>query len=187
MAVGAEVLAVDPGLNAPACARFRDGVLVRAEPVKIPRAFSKLDLIDRCRQVAKQVHGWYLAQCEPDWKNGTQLPLHLVVERPQIYRASKSKGDPNDLPPMVGIDAALATLLDCPVTSYLPRDWVGGTSKVESGDPWQSPRGLRVWDRLSVQERNCVVNVSHDVVDAIGLGLKYLLRFEPRGVYPGAT
>ena len=180
------LLAVDPGLNAPACALFRSGTLVIAEPVKIPRALSKLDLIDRCRQVAQLIMQWYVAKVAQQWATGTQSPLHLVVERPQIYRGSKSKGDPNDLPPMVGIDAALAAYLDCPVTSYLPREWVGGTSKAETGDPWKSPRGHRVWGRLTEAERAVVVP-THDVIDAVGIGLCYLKRFDPVRVYPGAT
>lgn len=198
----AEILAVDPGLIAPACALFRDGVLVVAGPVKIPRALAKLDLIERCREVAKLIRVWYVSNSEDEsvaadadlegrheeaGKIRRNATLHLVVERPQIYRASKSKGDPNDLPPMVGIDAALATLLDCPVTSYLPREWIGGTSKVETGDPWKSPRGARVWDRLSAEERGRVVDVTHDTVDSLGIGLRYLGRFTPRSVYPGAT
>lgn len=178
------LLAVDPGLNAPAVALFQDAKLVRAEPIKVPRALSKLDLIDRCRQVAILISNWYAAQ-PGDFR--PRLPLQLAVERPQIYRGTKSKGDPNDLPPMVGIDVGLAVLLDCPVTSYLPRDWVGGTSKAETGDPWKSPRGARVWDRLSEGERGAVVGVTHDVVDAIGIGLHFLGRFVPRRVYPGAT
>lgn len=181
-----EHLAVDPGLNAPACARFVGGVLVRAEPVRVPRAYSKLDMIDRCRKVAELINGWYLEQREMGL-GARMLDVHLVVERPQIYRASKSKGDPNDLPPMVGIDAALATLMGCPVTSYLPREWVGGTSKVETGDAWMSPRGQRVWSRLSEAERQAVVVVTHDVVDSVGLGLFHLGRFTPRQVYPGST
>lgn len=176
------LLAVDPGLNAPACARFVGGVLVRAEPVRVPRSYARLDLIDRCRKVARLIHEWHSALDAGDPRS-----VHLAVERPQIYRASKSKGDPNDLPPMVGIDAALATLMDCPVTSYLPREWVGGTSKAETGDAWMSPRGQRVWSRLSEAERQAVVVVTHDVIDAVGIGLHHLRRFVPRSVYPGAT
>ncbi len=178
------LLAVDPGLNAPAVALFQNGLLIRAEPIKVPRALSGLDLIERCREVAKLIHAWY---CDQPGDFRPPLPLHLAVERPQIYRGTKSKGDPNDLPPMVGIDVGLAVLLGCPVTSYLPRDWVGGTSKAETGDPWKSPRGYRVWDRLSEVERGAVVVATHDVVDAIGIGLHRLGRFVPRRVYPGAT
>jgi hypothetical protein len=109
----------------------------------------------------------------------------VVIEWPQIYRASKSKGDPNDLPGLAGVGMAIAARLDVEVVSYLPRQWAGGTRKAETGDPLDSPRGRLVWRCLSPDERGRVVP-SHDAIDAVGLGLHHLGRLQRR-VYPGAT
>ena len=162
------LLALDPGIVHPACALFQEGVLVRASRVKLPGALAKLDPLARELGVA---------QCILAWLGGVR-PDVLVVERPQIYRASKSPGDPNDLLSLAALNAAVGALVQAPTCkSYLPREWAGTTQKTKTGDPWLSMRGQRVHKRLSEVELATVVP-SHDAVDAIGIGLHHLGRFD---------
>jgi len=176
-----DLLAVDPGLNAPACSVFRAGVLIRAGAVSIPTKLKKMDLVARCREVSVLIHRWY-------WDGRTDLlsnvPLEqLVFERPQVYSVGQSDCDPNDLPPMLGIDVGVACLNgNIPVTSYLPREWTGQRPKATSGDPWKSPRGVFTWERLGASERQLLasVKVTHDVLDSLGIGMYRLGRYAPR-------
>jgi hypothetical protein len=167
------LLAVDPGLLHPAAALFVGGNLVKASRVKIPKGVTTKDpILERCRAIAIAIADY--AGC---------IPQKICVEYPQIYTADKSKGDPNKLVPLAAIGASLAGLYPhVPVLSPLPREWTGNVPKAEDGDPWQSPRGIRVWDRLSSAERLNVVP-SHDAIDSVGLGLYALGRFSRRRVY----
>lgn len=167
------LLAVDPGLSHPAGALFVSGELQKASRIKIPKGINtKTPILERCRAIALAIAEW--SEVTPD---------QIVVEYPQIYTADKSKGDPNQLVPLAAIGASLAGLFPgVPVASPRPQEWTGGVPKSETGDPWKSPRGQRVWSRLSVEERNRVIP-SHDAIDAVGIGLWGLGRFERRRVY----
>lgn len=166
-------MAVDPGLLHPAAALFIDGELKKASRVKIPRGVTtRTPILERCRAISLAVTDY--AGCMPDT---------LVIEYPQVYTQEKSKGDPNNLVPLAAMGGALAGLyVNARVLSPRPREWTGNVPKSEDGDPWQSPRGLRVWSRLTPAERLRVVP-SHDAVDAVGLGLFGLGRFDRRRVY----
>lgn len=167
------LLAVDPGLRYPAGALFVSGELIKASRVKLPKGIGpKTPVLERCRAIAFAIH---------EWSGGA--PDILVTEWPQVYTQDKSKGDPNNLIPLAGIGAVLAGFYpSARVLSPRPREWTGNVKKNEDGDPWDSPRGQRVWSRLSVVERKRVIP-SHDSVDACGLGLYALGRFERRRVY----
>ncbi len=200
------ILAIDPGLNNPALALFRRGRLHAASRVKPEASWSSLNVGERCRRIGVVLHDWACdngldmdAMLEAALKDQGDFPdearelrqthgiVALVTEWPQIYRAGKSKGNPNDLPPMVGVSMTLAGRLDVPVTAYLPVEWLHGQCpKAESGDPWRSPRGQRVWTALDRDERNNVIP-SHDAIDAVGIGLFYLGRFDARRLFPGST
>lgn len=175
------IIAVDPGLLNPGIAVFHDGVLVTASRVKPDKSTRHLNIGERCRQVARGLEQY----CNKfTAMSGFQS---LVTEWPQIYIAAKSKGDPNDLPPMVGVSMYLAGMLGLPVQSYIPREWLSGTCpKATTGDPWASVRGQRVWTALSETERLTVVP-SHDAIDAVGIGLHYLNRFAQVKLYSGST
>lgn len=172
------LLALDPGLNNPAAALFRGGRLVAASRVKPQAAWKGRDIAERCTMVAHAVH---------DWANehGIEDLGVLVVEWPQIYVKGRSKGDPNDLLPLVGVAMCLAGMLDVNVRSFKPAEWIGQCAKTETGDALTSPRGRLVWRSLDELER-ATVNVSHDAIDAVGIGLAALGRLQMR-VYPGAT
>jgi hypothetical protein len=167
----ATLLACDPGLRNPAAAWFVNGVLQKASRVKV-KVNTKEQIAKRCRDIALAVAYW--CPSSPD---------QIIVEWPQIYTQDKSKGDPNNLVPLAGVGACLVGLFpDSSILSPRPRDWTGNIPKAEDGDPWASPRGKRVWDRLTPAERLTVVP-SHDAVDAVGIGLWALGRFERRRVF----
>lgn len=176
-----ELLAIDPGLRNPAGAIFRDDVLVAASRIKVSRDHHALPVGERCRQVAELVTRWYLDQAA-----GPPLLSLVVIEWPQIYRAVKSKGDPNDLVPLAGLGVAIGALLGAEICSPTPAEWIGQRKKVTTGDPLASPRGAYIWERLTDAERSRVV-LSHDAIDAVGLGLWRLGRLKPVRVYPGAA
>jgi hypothetical protein len=109
----------------------------------------------------------------------------VVVEIPRVYPAARQKGDQNDLIALAGVAYALA----CSVVAaevrvrYFPRDWKGTID----GDTMIR----RIEARLSKGEASRIEptpkSLRHNVIDAIGIGLKYLERLEPHRVYPGAT
>ena len=85
---------------------------------------------------------------------------------------------------MCGAVAALLPGAD--VACYTPGEWTRGIPKKTTGSAKTGPRALRILSRLSDAER-AVVPDSHDALDAVGLGLYRLGRFERRRVLPGAT
>jgi hypothetical protein len=174
-----DLVAFDPGLIHPAAAIFRDGALVAASRVPVPRRLAKdvSDYGERSRQVAALVAEWVVQRLVRDYTHQPAPPRELVFERPQIYRAGRSKGDPNDLIPLAIIAGAVSGILGCRVCAPTPREWTGGIEKDEEGDPWASPRGQRVRRRLSDAEF-ATITPSHDAIDAVGLGLWRLGRFE---------
>ncbi len=167
------LLSIDPGLLNPAAAVFVDGILKKASRVKVPKGINtKTPAGVRCRSIA-------LALAE---YCGT-TPDELIIEWPRIYTAGKSKGDPNGLLPLVGIGMALSGIYyNAKLLSPTPSEWTGQLPKSTTGDPTLSVRGQRIWDRLSSEERSSII-ISHDSLDAVGLGLFALGRFERRRVF----
>jgi len=168
-------------MNHPAAALFEDRKLVRAARVRLPITLKRLPVGERCRRIAKLI-----AETTEQWAGGKGRIRHAVIEWPRTYGHGKSKGDSADLFPLAAIGCAVGALLDVEITSYLPQEWIGQVRKFEKGDPWESPRGQMIARRLSENERECVTD-SHDAIDAVGIGLKYLGRLEPVRVFPGAT
>ncbi len=184
-----ELLALDPGLNKPGVALFRGGKLVAAERVKIDRSYAHLPFGERCVRVAADIMRWGMGH--------NMSPRTFVYERPQIYdsRAGKGKGDPNDLLGLVGVASAVAGQLSLAmamrdvclsVLSPTPAEWIGQLPKIETGDPWASPRGIRVRSRISTEEFTSILP-SHDAVDATGIGLWAMGRLDIVRVLPGAV
>lgn len=173
-------LAIDPGIRSPGAAVFVDETLIAATRIKVPAAVHKQNLGDRVCIVARLINGWFQ----------TLYPvgeIELVYEWPQIYRASRSKGDPNALLKTLAIGAAASALVRADrVFTPTPHDWARNTSKATSGDPWNSPRAKMVDRRLSAAERAHVPS-SHDAIDAVAIGLWQIGRFEPLCVFPGAS
>ncbi len=170
-----KLLTLDPGLRYPAVAVFTDGVLVHASRVKVPGTSHKLEMGMRCLNVARLVNVHISPFCPVD---------ELVIEWPRCYRMMK--GDPADLFPLAGVGMALAGMLGVPVTAPTAPEWIGNVPKTTKGNPLDSVRARRIWDRLTEAERACVV-LSHDALDAVGLGLWKLGRLEARKSFIGAT
>lgn len=113
-----------------------------------------------------------------EWATGTRAaPYIVVVEWPQVYQGAKQGGDPNDLLPLAGLDAALATCFrGSTIAEYRPRDWKGQVPKdVMAG---------RIRGRLSITEQaifdralgKLPKSLQHNAIDAVGIGLKHGLR-----------
>lgn len=120
--------------------------------------------------------------------DGTAVITEYVAERPRIYPLSKQvkngrRTDPNDLPPLMGVSVAIGAglmLRACGekfmAQSYLPREWKGTLDK--------RTMNARAWSRLTPAEQDRVtMKKDHNVLDALGIGLKYLRRLEPVRVY----
>ncbi len=180
-----DVLAVDPGLTHPAAALVRGGALVGADRVTTDADWIELPILERCNRVAAQIVRWAVA-------HGAE-PRVLVCEWPQWYPGSPI--DPSDLAGLCGISGAVAGMLglgmaskDVALTCLSPKPaevW-GQVPKATTGDPWVSPRGQMLERRLSPEER---VNVTkyHDALDAAGLALWAVGRWERIQVFPGAV
>lgn len=162
------LLAVDPGMRYPAAALFLNGVLQKAERVKVPGAYADLPRGERCLRIVELIAAWTRSL------TGGSCP-RVVYEFPQVYRAAKSKGSPNDLIPLAAIGGGVASYMNTYAHAPLPAEWIGSIPKAVSGDPLDSPRGRLIWRLLSEAER-LTVTLSHDSIDSIGLGLHGLGR-----------
>lgn len=169
------MLSIDPGTRGCGAAWWFDGKLAGATYIENP---SDKGIGPReCADMAHAVHKWWSSQ----WYD----PYVLALEIPQIYQraAGKSKGDPNKIMPLFGIGAALAALFPVTVVHFgTPHDWKGGVKKPKSvKEPY--PIKAKVIDRLSDEEERTVAWPTNgkkewDVVDAVGIGLHHLGRFE---------
>ncbi len=179
-----QLLALDPSVRSPGIAIFKDGTLVIADRVKIPKYdVEKFSDGARWDFVARRI----LASVRPCLSDVTEGATDLVFELPQIYTWGKSKGDPNDLVGLAGVAGALVGHLvqSFPllgVYSPTPAEWIGQLPKSTKGSAKESPRAQRILSRLSAEELARVPD-QHDALDAVGLGLWRLGRLEPRRVF----
>lgn len=162
---------VDPGIRGCGAAIFLGGSLLKA--AYVPAGPDGDGVVGRAVQSARAVVVW-IGQQNLDWgPSWNGYPIRLVIEWPQVYRAGRGRGDPNDLLGLAAVDGALAAIcLDYKVVTYLPREWKG-----------QVPKDVmveRIKSRLTPEELTRVElpakSLQHNVYDAIGLGLKDLGR-----------
>lgn len=103
----------------------------------------------------------------------------VVIEKPQVYRAAQSKGDPNDLITLairVGWYQEYFESRGVSVYLVTPAMWKGQVPK--------PVHHRRIANKLSPQEHLVVsegmigvpVTKQHNVMDAVGLGLFYTGR-----------
>lgn len=188
------LLALDPGMCSPGVALFQGDVLFRAGRVIAPSGLAALAPGKRWLEVAKLIVAWAGEHVPPF------VPVaQIVFELPQWYRASKSKGDPNDLVGVAGVAANVTGLFGLAVPevfSPTPAEWIGQLSKVCPtckgkakkkckdclGSAWETPRGRRIRSRLTGAELALVPD-QNDAIDAVGLGLFQLGRLAPRSVF----
>lgn len=188
-------IALDPAFGKTSAAGltyWREGVLRRCDAVRPPpNRVAPASRGDQCQVMISAIIG-KLAQ----W--GALEAGAIVYEWPQVYRAARAPGDPNDLLGLVAVAAGVASQLEALaaerngrdgsllILSPTPAQWAGQLPKTKTGDPWLSLRGQRVASRLSPAER-ALVPKSHDAIDAVGIGLWAVGRFEPRRVFDGAS
>lgn len=202
------LLAIDPGMNSPGVALFRDDrSLATAHALEIPDAWASRCPGERWLLVGNEIAAWTA--------NAAGLAitgLTIVFEKPQWYAREKSKGDPNQLVGIAGVAAvALGRLQPSHVLSPVPGEWIGQLPKVcpvckgkktqktvgSRGAPgkrqvvvciacnssaWGTPRGRRIKSRLTDSEfMRCPDQ--NDAIDAVGIGLWALGRLERQSVF----
>lgn len=175
MTTPATLLAVDPSIRSAGVALFRNGRLVASERLKFKT--TELDIVERVEIVGQKVGGW----CD--------IPDVLVIEWPQIYRASRAKGNPNNILPLAGVCGAVACEVGARRSfSYLPREWAGNTKKKTTvREAKTSPRARWILSCLSGVELHTWESAKYDdEVDAIGLGLFHLGRLPHHRRFAGA-
>lgn len=184
-----EFVAVDPSIRCAGIAAFRGGKLLAASAVKASTD-TAAPMAERCFEMAQALARWIVRY--------EVAPRVLILEWPQIYTVSKSKGDPNDLIGLAGVGMALAGIvgmgvaardLVLQVTSYTPAEWAGQLPKSTKVSGFAaSPRTKRIRSRLDAAELAAIAEVaSHDAFDAIGIGLHALGRLDPVRIFPGAS
>lgn len=184
-------LAVDPSLTRTGWALFREQELIKSGAFVSPPA--KLDLsagVTVAERAARTARGLFDGIVK--YAISPPEPLALVMEWPQVYRATRSKGDPNDLLGIAAICGALVAIAQpARVHMKTPAEWIGQLPKATTAKgALTSPRARRILGNLTESEReylNCFGDVTHDEIDAIGLGLFALDRLKPVKVFPGAS
>lgn len=174
------MLSIDPGTRGCGVALFQDGQLVRA--AYVPNSAKQGSGPRECATMAEEVVDWVIDNPQ----NEARVDM-ISLEVPQIYTRDKSKGDPNKLMPLFGVDAAIAALIpEAKVEWNVPRDWKGNVSKPKSA---KEPYAItdRVMARLEGLEVSTIYWQSDDtdaarkrnwdIADAIGIGLAALGRF----------
>lgn len=179
-------LGLDPALNWPGWAVMVDDALIAAGAVSCTRYVGE-PIGHRVKLVAKRVLAEIADVLAPH--RALNCITHMAAEIPQVYTRGKSKGDPNDLIPLALVVGEVSGQLGPGVDVWMPTpaEWIGQLPKVTRGDPWASPRGLRIRSRLDADEFRLVEDVRHDAVDAIGLCLAKRGRMDRRRVFAGAT
>jgi hypothetical protein len=190
MGVSLWTLAVDPSLTRTGWALFRKGVLEGSGAIVLPPAKSKLAPKTVAARAARVAHG-IMAKL-PIYAAYDMTKLELIMEWPQVYRATRSKGDPNGLLGIAAICGALVALANpASVLMKTPAEWIGQLPKATTAKgALTSPRARRILGNLTHDEREYLRRsneVTHDEIDAIGLGLYALDRLKPVKVFPGAT
>lgn len=162
------IIAVDPGLRVCGVSIFNEKRLIRAflahgaEKGNGPKAWAEMAL-----GVMSQV------VLSTAFKNPG---VALVLEGQKVYQGGKQKGDPADLLELAGVCGYLASYFPV-VVRVFPHEWKGQMTKATTEG--------RVYDRLDETERGAIEvhgAKTHNVLDAIGLGLFYCGRFEPKRV-----
>jgi hypothetical protein len=161
------IYAVDPGLRQCGLAVFHaegktliHGVLVRS--------FSKDSGPNAWRGMAKAIIA----------ASACNVGDIAVFEFPKVYTAGKQKGDSADLLELAAVDGELSARFEVKGVTcqrYFPHEWKRQLSKEMTK--------ARILERLTESEKNAVSKDDHNVWDAVGIGLFFLGRFDPKKVY----
>ncbi len=184
-----KLLALDPGIRGCGAALFAEGRLVACDYVKNPVTVG--NRAHEARTMASAVVAWA----------GFPEPDEVIAEYPQVYTVAFSKGDNNDLLALAGVDGALAALY--PTThfeTYLPREWKQTMSKgvcasrvLRRLDPDELATLQKAAAKLRVTDIPALIkkdpegkHLLFNALDAVGIGLKHVGRFEPRHSWEAA-
>ncbi len=185
------LISVDPSIRSAGVAWFQDRELTGA--IRVCEELSQDNTGIRCLRMAGAI-----------FKFTSLNTADLAFEWPQIYRAVKSKGDPNDLIGIAGVGSALAGLMAGRallggLSTPTPAEWIGQLPKTCQlckgkrkrtcrckGSSWATPRGMRIRSRLTAAELALIPD-QNDVIDAVGIGLYALGRLDPARVFAGAV
>jgi len=101
----------------------------------------------------------------------------IVIELPQVYTASKQKGDPNDLIRLAYHAGRLGMLFDafarCEVETIYPREWKGTIKKEIMTNRILSklePSEIAVFN-YACKKYKVPASKQHNLIDAIGIAL----------------
>lgn len=178
-------VSIDPGTRGCGVAAWRKGCLAAAGFAKSP--IGEGSDVFACVAAARAVVSWLLFRFGDLMLGDIE---QLAIEFPQIYQrgGGKTKGNPNHLTPLAAVDGALAAMLPlAKIHTYHPHDWKGSVEKPKKvSEPY--PITAKVEARLEQSELAVITwpeNGRHrwDVVDALGVGLHHLGRFERRQVF----
>lgn len=95
----------------------------------------------------------------------------LVIEMPQVYARSKSKGDPNDLIKLAVMVGRILQSNQGLQWVYLPRQWKGQVPKDILTERTKRALTNLELDRVYLPK---APSLHHNVWDAIGIGLHHL-------------
>lgn len=187
MSLPINILTLDPAAGGTsAIARWSAGALAEVKLVRGVRAMLGESPGSRCHRTVAQIREELVS-----WRQRQVAVDILVWEWPHVYQRERSHADPADLLALAAVGGAVAAVAESlwpglVVKTVEPGEWSGQVPKNKTGDPWASPRGRRIHERLTATER-ALVPRSHDALDAVGIGLHALGRFAPRRVFPGAS
>ena len=165
-------IAIDPGIRGCGCAVFRENELIDAAYVTNPEKTGHLTA--ECVSMARAVRHFVFEAI------GLPAALTVVLEWPRAYQPGKQTGDQNDLLPLAGVDGAIAALLGGAIITVHPDAWKGQVPK--------DVMNARVLERLTAIEcarlprKPRARTYSHDMLDAVGVGLHHLGRLERKRV-----
>lgn len=172
------LLSLDPGIRVAGAALFRGSTLIAAELIRSPEKTG--NGVRACVVIAQEIMSWaaHTLHMRTVGPMAARTVDELIAEWPKIYatrlRAGKTKEDPNDMPPLAGVGAALGALVyPATLNSVAPSDWKGQVPPDAFLD--------RIVGRLSSEERTHLPAEgakAHNVIDAIGIGLHHLGRLD---------
>lgn len=173
------ILALDPGLRHCGCAVFDRAGLIGAALVK--NTEKKARGPGAALSMAAEVGRW--ARMKGFSPGGV-----LVLEYPRVYPGMRDN-DPNDLIELACVDGALAAWFSTETVHYFPSEWKGQVPANPTARqilkrlrPDEMGRVEKVYDfaealaRAEARQKD-VAHSTHNTLDAVGIGLKYLGRF----------
>lgn len=156
------VVCVDPGLRHLGLAVFRDGALSYAALVTNPEQKVRGGQAWKSMAHAAQAHVT-TANVTADIFLGEEMPAY-----PRDSQAVKL-----NLLQLNGVLGAVIQAVNAPVVkTYYPREWKGNMK----GDKMTEVIESRLFQEEATSIQNCQKSLRHNVIDAVGIGLKYFGR-----------